>query len=84
MEERRYEDQAEEITTTGFQCKTCKRFWGIDKHMASWCCSTSQPCECGGRKEKHWIKCQSCRTKDEQEKKLNGRLLSGMENFLYV
>lgn len=66
-EDRRYEDSAEEVTVTGWACKHCKRWWGKDKHMASYCCSTSFPCECGQRYGKHKTRCDSCQEKADTE-----------------
>lgn len=68
---RRYEDQAEERTVTGWVCKTCNRWYGYGddgKHMASYCCCTDRPCECGGRAEKSYIKCPACREKADTER----------------
>lgn len=61
----RYEDAAELVTVKGWQCKRCQRFWGVDEHMAKWCCATELPCdECGGRNpDKHYTCCGECRSK---------------------
>lgn len=59
----RYEDSAERLTVTGWCCKTCRRFWGEDEHMARYCCANDRPCECGGRVEPHWACCKDCRRK---------------------
>ncbi|MFA5056524.1 MAG: hypothetical protein WC485_00285 [Opitutaceae bacterium] len=67
----RYEDNAEQATVTGWICKTCKRWYGYDdsaKHMASYCCCTTRPCECGGRVDKHYVKCDACRAKADTER----------------
>jgi len=64
----RYEDNAEMRTVTGWVCKTCSRWYGYDddaRHMASYCCCTERPCECGGRAEKSYIKCDECRRKSD-------------------
>jgi hypothetical protein len=66
-----YEDNAEQRTVTGWVCKTCGRWYGYDddaKRMASYCCCTDRPCECGGRAEKHYVKCKSCRDRIDTEK----------------
>ena len=62
----RYEDNAEQATVTGWVCKTCRKWYGYDdiaKHIASYCCCTERPCECGGRAEKSYAKCTACREK---------------------
>lgn len=64
----RYEDAAERMTVTGFACKTCRRWWGEDEHMARWCCATDLPCECGGRKRKSYTVCEACREKAAAER----------------
>lgn len=66
----RYEDNANEITATGWACKTCGRWYGNEdraEHMARWCCCTDMPCECGGRTEKGYTKCKTCRDKIDME-----------------
>lgn len=55
-----YEDAAETVTVTGWSCKTCKRFWGIDEHMARYCCAKDMACECGKRQSKHRARCDEC------------------------
>lgn len=61
-----YETQAMQATTTGWCCKTCKRYYGVDetaRHCASYCCCTSRPCStegCEGRAEKHYTACKPC------------------------
>lgn len=64
----RYEDSAEVVIVPGWACKICHRHWGKDEHMARYCCSTSQPCECGKRKEKAWTHCKDCRDKKDRER----------------
>ena len=64
----RYEEAAERRTVEGWVCKTCRRWWADDEHMARWCCSTDQPCECGGRRSKHYTICDPCREKCEAER----------------
>lgn len=65
----RYEDAAEERSNiTGWVCKKCKRYWGSDKHMASYCCATDFPCECGKRREKSYLACAECRAIHKSEK----------------
>lgn len=63
----RYEEAAERRTVDGWVCKTCRRWWGSDEHMARWCCSTDQPCACGGRRTKTYTICDACREKKELE-----------------
>ncbi len=63
----RYEDAAEEVTVTGWACKHCKRMVGQRQHMASYCCSTSFPCECGQRYGKYQSRCDSCQEKMDTE-----------------
>lgn len=68
-EQVKYEEAAEIIQCEGWQCKRCKRFWGVDEHHARWCCATDLPCECGGRiLEKHYTHCGECRTKKDSAK----------------
>lgn len=64
----RYEDAADRRDVTGWVCRTCRRWWGDDEHMARWCCSTDQPCPCGGRREKHYTVCAACRQRKEDER----------------
>ncbi len=59
-----YEEAAEHRENiSGWCCKTCRRFWGGDEHMARYCCAKDLPCQCGGRTEPHWVRCQACRDK---------------------
>ena len=44
-----YEESAEVVTVTGWSCKTCKRWWADDEHMARWCCASDMACDCGKR-----------------------------------
>lgn len=64
----RYEEAAERRTVEGWVCNTCRRWWADDEHMARWCCSTDQPCACGGRRSKHSTVCDACREKREAER----------------
>lgn len=65
----RYEDSAEVRTLTGWCCTHCNRFYGNDEHMARYCCATSLPCECGGRRiPSYYTRCAACRKKDEDAK----------------
>lgn len=60
----RYEDNAEQATVTGWCCKTCRRFWSKDEHMARYCCATETACACGNRIDsRSWTACDSCRAK---------------------
>lgn len=63
----RYEDAAEQRTITLWFCKQCNHGYR-DEHLARWCCSADQPCECGGRKGKHSNCCDVCRRKREDER----------------
>lgn len=69
-EQIKYEDAAQIIQCEGWSCKHCKRFWGVDEHMARWCCATDLPCSgCGGRNlQKNYISCGACRTKKDADK----------------
>ena len=75
----RYEDNAESVTITyadgatakGWACKTCHVFHGIGEggeHMARWCHATDCPCECGGRRERRYSICDTCRAKKDDER----------------
>lgn len=64
----RYEDAAEVVTVIGWACKTCRRWWGDDEHLARWCCATDLPCECGGRKRKTYTVCAGCRERKAEER----------------
>jgi hypothetical protein len=33
----------------GWVCKTCRRYWGENEHMARYCCANDFPCKCGKR-----------------------------------
>ena len=63
-----YEESAETVTVTGWSCKTCKRWWADNEHMARWCCASDLPCDCGGRREKHYTCCVVCRAKRDFER----------------
>ena len=71
----RSEDSAEyRKDIVGWICTVCKRYWGTDKHMAEYCCATSMPCECGGRKHPGYTCCDRCIAKhnaERDQKKLN-------------
>lgn len=64
----RSEDSAEQRTVTGWACKHCGRFWGSEERMARYCCATDFPCECGGRRPKHYIRCDDCQRRQEAAK----------------
>lgn len=56
----------------GYVCVACKRFFGHgdnaeNERMAQYCCAKTFPCECGGRREKGWTICESCRQKKQRE-----------------
>jgi hypothetical protein len=66
-----YEDAAEIVTgISGWVCKTCRRYWAEDEHMARYCCSTEMPCEtkgCAGRRRTHGIiYCDACSAKQDE------------------
>jgi hypothetical protein len=64
----RYEDAAEYRTgLEGWVCRTCRRYWGAEEHIARRCCATELPCpECGGRNpEKGYTVCRDCRRKHD-------------------
>jgi len=64
-----YEEAAEVRTVTGWVCKHCGRYYGNNEHAARWCCRKDRPCEtCGGRTDRSYIKCDSCREKDRLAK----------------
>ena len=58
-------EQAAEIRTnlSGWVCKTCKRYWADDEHMARWCCASDLECGekgCKNRIDKGYTMCTSC------------------------
>jgi hypothetical protein len=64
-----YEQAAEVKDVRGWVCKTCRRFWGIEEHMARYCCCTERPCEtsgCSGRVEKGYVHCGPCRDANDK------------------
>ena len=68
VRELRFEDANPRLVTVeGYACHGCGRVHaGEDR--ARLCCATSLPCECGGRKPKHYTMCDNCRWRQEQEK----------------
>jgi len=63
-----YEEAAEHKTgIEGWVCKTCRRFWGDNEHMAKWCCAGDLKCEtkdCAARVKKHsYMYCDQCLSK---------------------
>lgn len=81
-----YEESAEYLTNIkGWVCKTCKRYYGdgdyMAEHMARYCCAKDMPCECGNRREKHYLVCPTCRSKKEDEKylKMEGKQCDGKQ-----
>lgn len=60
-----YEEAAEKLTgIAGWVCKTCRRFFGDDEHLARYCCAKDLPCDtdgCKGRKDRGYTVCGSCR-----------------------
>lgn len=68
---RRFEDQAEHVTMTGWGCKTCRRFYGNDseaERLARWCCANDLPCQdCDGRTDRPYYRCKKCQ-RVQQEK----------------
>lgn len=66
-----YEDAAEQRTITGWVCKTCRRYWGDDEHMARYCCAKDLPCKCGKRIVGSYIVCEDCRNQRKEDKWAN-------------
>lgn len=60
-----YEEAAEQVTLTGWACKTCGHFWRKDEHMARYCCAKDMACECGARIRKSEGSCWGCRSRDK-------------------
>lgn len=59
----RWEDAAKRVTVDGFACAKCGRFYGdgeSGERAARYCCHTDAPCECGNRKTRHRVYCESC------------------------
>ena len=66
-----YELGAKEITVTGWACVNCGKFYANlpnAEHFASYCCATSLPCACGGRREKRRTCCSLCQQKKDTER----------------
>lgn len=63
-----YEEAAEIRTLTGWACRTCGTFWAKDERAARYCCAKDMPCECGRRREKHYVACRDCRRKRDIER----------------
>ena len=57
-------DLVERKTVTGWFDRH-GRWWGEDEHMARYSSATHKRCACGGVVQINWIKCASCRTRDE-------------------
>lgn len=59
-----YEQSAERMTgISGWVCKTCRRFFGDDEHLARYCCAKDLPCDkegCKNRKERGYTVCEPC------------------------
>ena len=58
-------EQAAEIKTgiEGWVCKTCRRFYGEEEHLARYCCAASRKCGnegCQGRATSAYIYCDDC------------------------
>jgi len=68
----RWEDAAIRVTPNeGWACARCRRWYGdgpSGERAARYCCSTDAPCECGGRRSKHYTVCQACRDKIAMER----------------
>ena len=59
----RWEEAAHRVTVNGWACVKCKRFYGDGagaESAARYCCHTDAPCECGARKTRHRVLCDSC------------------------
>ena len=64
----RWEDAAKRVTVHGFACAKCNRFYGDGdggERAARYCCHTDAPCECGNRKGRHRVLCDSCYHKSQ-------------------
>lgn len=63
----KWEDAAKRVTPReGWACVKCGRWFGDDpdaERAARYCCATDAPCECGGRRSKHYTVCDACREK---------------------
>jgi hypothetical protein len=57
-------DLVERKKVTGWEDRSV-RFWGDDEHIARYSSATHKRCACGGVVQINWIKCASCRTRDE-------------------
>lgn len=60
-----YEEGAEHRTgLSGWVCKTCRRFFGEEEHLARYCCAKDRPCQTEGCKNRTpsagYIICDSC------------------------
>lgn len=60
-----YEESAVKVTgLEGWACKTCRRYYAEDEHLARWCCAKDLPCDtegCQKRKTRGYTVCDSCR-----------------------
>ncbi len=61
------DEAAKQMTVTGWVSST-GRFWGRDEHMARYEGSTHRLCDCGEIMNKGWLKCQTCRDKQNNER----------------
>lgn len=61
-------EAAQEITLTGWMSGDDKRFWYKDEHMARWSGCTHVKCDCGNIMTKCWTKCDTCRSKMDNER----------------
>lgn len=67
MKELRFEDATPRpVTVEGYACHGCGRVHAGEDQARS-CCATSYPCECGGRKPKHYTMCDNCRWTREHD-----------------
>ncbi len=73
-----YEEAAEHLTgIEGWVCKTCRKFWTEDEHMARYCCSKDRRCEtkdCPNRSlGRGFLYCQACSDLKDHERWLKLR-----------
>ena len=68
-----YEEAAELRTgIEGWVCKTCRRFFGADEHIARYCCAKDRKCETEGcqnrTKANGYVVCDPCCSKRDHER----------------
>lgn len=69
-----YTEAAEQTTVSGWVCKTCRRFYGENEHLARWCCASQIACQtsgCAGKVDHSGYSiCNRCREKLDHERYL--------------